>query len=104
LWAQLLPVRCDFQRPDGVITICDYQGEIRNDHLNQTCEIWKNSPNDTNDATPEYYADMLGIRVGGITEYAKSQNGQLTYENFTVSNETFSVRLIANENHVIAFV
>lgn len=104
LWAQLLPARCDFQRADGVITICDVQREIFSGSLNRTCEIWRSLPNDTNDATPEYYADMLDIRVGGITEYAEEQNGLLTYANGTISNETFSVRLLANENHVIAFV
>lgn len=104
LWAQLLPKRCDFQRPDGVITVCD---ESRNSFPNASCDIW-NGGLDPNDATPAYFANSLGIRVGGISDYAVAQSETLTIAldgNFSsYPNETFSVRLLVNENHAIAFV
>ena len=104
LWAQLLPVRCDFQGDDGVITVCpNGTGYPRG-----TCDVWNEHPANASDATPEYYANKLGIRVGGITEYAHSQNSRLTIAtdgNFSsYPNMTFSVRLLANENHAVAFV
>lgn len=114
LWAQVLPVRCDFLEPDGVITKCPPNVTAENfTDANGTryiydpaaCALWNRRPDNASDATPEYYADMLGIRVGGVTEYTEMQTGMLTIaQNGSVTNETFSVRLLANENHAISFV
>lgn len=91
LWAQLLPVRCDWQRADGVITVCEAGNSIDP----TTCKLWnETTPDDPDDATPEYYADALGIRVGGITWYEQTRQA---------NNDTFSVRALVNENHVIGF-
>lgn len=106
LWAQLLPVRCDFQRKDGVITVCTNVTNFT--YPEGSCNVWNARPEDPSDATPSYYADLLGIRIGGITEYKEAQTELLTIAlpgNFSsFPNTTFSVRLLANENHAIAFV
>lgn len=89
LWARLLPVRCDWQRADGVITVCDSGNSINP----STCIMWnETTPDDPNEATPEYYADALGIRVGGITQYVETRQ---------LNNDTFSVSALMNENNVV---
>jgi hypothetical protein len=96
LWAQLLPVRCPFQRQnlsEGVITNCTNGTSFPKN----VCDVWDLAPSDPLDATPEYYADLLNIRVGGISEYVETNTDLLT-------NTTFSVRLLVNENHAISFV
>jgi hypothetical protein len=107
LWAQLLPVRCEFQGSDGVITVCE-NNDTNYTYPQGACNVWKTPPANPSDATPEYFANMLGIRVGGITEYTRSQTSLLTVAtdgNFSsYPNTTFSVRLLANENHAISFV
>jgi len=106
LWAQLLPVRCDFQRPDGVITFC--ANDTAYTYPRESCILWEAAPPDPSNATSAYFADFLGIRIGGITEYTESETETLTIAvdgNFSAyPNETFSVRLLANENHAVAFV
>jgi hypothetical protein len=98
LWAQLLPVRCDFQGSDGVITTC--ADDLSFD--SQVCNVWNMAPEDPSDATSEYYADALGIRVGGITEYSPIYT---TPSSSTIApNTTFTVRALLNENHVVSFV
>ncbi len=109
LWAQLLPVRCDFQDESGVITKCTNETSFSGSYFpNKTCDVWDLAPPDPNDATPEYYANLTGIRVGGITEYAAMDTALLTFaldgNSSIFPNTTFSVRLLVNENHAISFV
>ena len=68
VWARLLPVRCPWQRSDGVITDCSYLA-VGND---ETCAIWAEGPEDANDASPEYFAKTLELRVGELQEYEES--------------------------------
>jgi hypothetical protein len=98
LWAQLLPVRCNFQSSDGVITQCTGDHYF-NPHV---CDVWNLAPEDPSDATPQYFAEKMGIRVGGITQYNPAFT---TSSNFSIApNTTFSVRALLNENHVIGHV
>jgi hypothetical protein len=39
LWAQVLPVRCDWQREDGIITHCDNSTLFEQGHKD-VCELW----------------------------------------------------------------
>jgi hypothetical protein len=71
LWAQLLPVRCDFQREDGVITFCD--GQAVEDYLGSdianTCVVWDEySPSTADEATSDYFAQQLSLRSEGIRQ------------------------------------
>jgi hypothetical protein len=100
LWAQLLPVRCDFQTIDGVITWCADD----NFFDTEVCKVWGMAPEDPSDATSEYYADALGIRVGGVTEYGYSQN-DTTLSDFTIApNTSYTVRVLVDENTVVEYV
>jgi hypothetical protein len=65
LWAQVLPIRCEFQGTDGVITVCP-EG-----FTSETCEVWDSRPENPEEATPEYYAELLDLRVGGVTELVR---------------------------------
>jgi hypothetical protein len=69
LWAQVLPVRCDFQRTDGVITFCD--GQAEEDSLGSavanTCLVWDDyGPSTPDAATSDYFAKQLSLRSEGI--------------------------------------
>ena len=98
LWAQLLPVRCDFQNSDGVITQCTDDNSVGP----AICNVWNLAPEDPDDANPQYFADALGIRVGGITEYmpAFTTNGDFSI----APNTTFSVRALLNNNDFVRYV
>lgn len=106
LWAQVLPKRCDFQRDDGVITFC--KNDTNYTYSPGTCEVWNSRPANTSDATPQYFANELGIRVGGVTQYTFSETSLLQMAidgNFSsYPNQTFSVRVLSNQNDAIALV
>ena len=67
VWAQLLPVRCSWQRDDGVITDCE-SFPIQNDYA---CRVWEDAPG-PDIATREYFAEELNIRVGALQEYSSN--------------------------------
>eukprot|EP00429_Kryptoperidinium_foliaceum_P039921 CAMPEP_0176166240 /NCGR_PEP_ID=MMETSP0120_2-20121206/85020_1 /TAXON_ID=160619 /ORGANISM="Kryptoperidinium foliaceum, Strain CCMP 1326" /LENGTH=1393 /DNA_ID=CAMNT_0017503773 /DNA_START=61 /DNA_END=4240 /DNA_ORIENTATION=- len=98
LWAQLLPVRCDFQRDDGVITICD--GQMNDDWIrvsSSSCSIWDDSsPSSPSDASEAYFAEQLNLRFEGIRELGRedSVNGLTGFE----------TRVFVNDNPTIALV
>jgi len=104
LWAQLLPIRCEwqtqypFEASDGVITHCRHALENR-----EPCQLWKEySPSSPEAATPEYFADQMGTRSGGILDIGLTQSA-LAFFGGSLANETFSVRVILNENSTLSF-
>lgn len=87
LWARILPVRCDFQRPDGVITVCNDSSPMRE---LDACALWgKNDTLPMVDNLPGHFAKTEDIRIGGIRELRLNQSGFETHvlfnDNFTVS-------------------
>jgi hypothetical protein len=97
LWAQILPVRCQWQHPSGVITVCP-KSFVQIDQ----CQFWdKYNPVDPADATPEYFAASLGMRVGGIVQYAVVHQNVST--DFIGGLEDFQVRAIFNHNDAVSF-
>ena len=99
LWAQLLPVRCEWQRADGVITWCP--ASVADDY--SVCSFWNRTmPNSTSQATPEYFADALGVRVGGIIEFLWTKNA---YGNFNASdsNQTYQVQVLLDETDALRY-
>lgn len=107
LWAQVLPVRCDWQRPDGVITFC---GDEFFDDKFPACSLWKETmPTNPDDASPQYFARVLGVRPGELTEYIDRQLAPAFF-NYSVANadETgvhdFYVRAIFNDSSTVALV
>jgi hypothetical protein len=100
LWAQVLPVRCPFQNETGVITTCvgtDSDFMNVNPHA---CDIWDNySPANPLDATPEYFAEQLNLRAGGIVTKRGLPSGQSAqFEALSA----FNVTVIYNENPTIS--
>mmetsp|Transcript_29188 Transcript_29188/g.43400 ORF Transcript_29188/g.43400 Transcript_29188/m.43400 type:complete len:148 (-) Transcript_29188:1592-2035(-) len=63
LWGQLLPVRCDFQREDGVFTACPENGreEFFTEAQLRLCNI---SGSALLEGTVEYLAEELSLRPG----------------------------------------
>lgn len=94
LWAQVLPVRCDFQREDGVITFCSDQGNaiIQEPRSSNACAVWDdNSPPTPEDATEDYFAQELSLRSEGIRQ-------------ISLQNDTYSTSVIYNYNPSVALV
>lgn len=94
LWAQVLPVRCSFQRDDGVITQCPTNDF--SEYHDDTCDVWSRGPENATDATPEYFAELLDIRLGGITVFEETNDSS--------ASEAFSATMIVNQNNSIRFV
>lgn len=107
LWAQVLPVRCDWQLEDGIITQCGPGYETR-----LTCQRWQTTwPNgsDPSTATSSYFAEQLGLRIGGVTEFEEIQysSASFGFGSQSAPNQSltaFEVKAIFNEGHTIAFV
>ena len=97
LWAQLLPVRCIWQRNNGVISACDLlRGPPT---IGSFCEYWNETT--TSNPSKEYFAESIGVRPGGILDVAFSTTAPSGFlDNVTVSE--FYVRAVYNESHSIA--
>jgi hypothetical protein len=102
LWAQVLPKRCAFQRDDGVITMCSNATAA----VFSACKVWDKGPTNASDATSYYFAESLNVRVGGITEYTESMTSSWvdsSNEDNEMTNATFSVRVLINQNSSVEF-
>ena len=98
LWAQVLPVRCDWQDPDGVATICppdsSYAEEV------PVCKFWKDiRPPYPANATRNYFAEAVNVRVSEVVVYERSSFKDFMEE--LTSNE-FIVRAVFNESNTVA--
>jgi hypothetical protein len=115
LWAQISPSPrgCAFLNgTDGVITQCK---TMEQGHFYGACDVWEEiAPTNPDDASPTYFADKLDIREGGITEFTRSYTGPLQgnftsdgnlfqREALTGETVTFTVRVLYNQNHTVAF-
>lgn len=101
IWAQIRPVRCDWQRNDGVITNCDLFAEQK-PGLAVACNFWSSSARvSPDDVSQNDLADEIGIRTGEALDLKKSSWG---LSDFDGSNEetTFYVRSIFNESHAVS--
>ena len=98
LWAQLLPVRCDFQKKNatnGVITFCG-----NDDH--STCMVWDdiydnfteicNSTLDS-DCLQNYFASELHLRQEAVTAVTNTNSG-VRHTVTVVYNQSSTVSLV----------
>ena len=104
LWAQLLPPdRCEnyqqengvrFQQEDGVLTFCEYDGEdYRENGTVYPCHVWDDQAPDTpSDATEEYFAAELDIRLGGVRKV--TLQGENDYRVSIIYNQNPTVSLV----------
>lgn len=102
LWVQILPVRCEFQGPHGIVTnstqsmICNDKriNSTRPNFKNyvNTCNLWNNTYNGGIDVISKH----LNIRPASIRIYSdttRSPTGTL-----------FNTTTMINHHHTIAFV
>ena len=102
LWARILPYRCpEFQRPDGVITMCSSSTAMMS---MESCQLWKEServhkdiPVDLDNLT-NYFANELDIRVGGIRQVTRCAPNQT---NPDVCD--FQTEVLFNDNFTVSF-
>jgi hypothetical protein len=106
-WAQILPVRCEWQIPDGVITNCRQSNFA---DVFPACSMWnKTQPANPKDATPQYFANVLGRRPGELTEYINTKTAPAFFNySFDIDEEVgqheFYVRAIFNESETVQLV
>lgn len=98
LWAQLLPVRCDWQRDDGIITWCS---ACEGDACSQ-CTFWNETLVPPDQATPDYFAEVLGVRVGGILEFELDATAPMSIFG-QVSDQLYTVKIIVDESDSLTF-
>jgi hypothetical protein len=94
LWAQVLPVRdeCDVQADDGVITTC--VGTNFTGMATQTCNVWDTkAPASADEASNQYFASRLDLRVGAITELTRISSNNSDYTVTVIYNENPTVEL-----------
>jgi hypothetical protein len=98
LWARITPVRCDFQDPTGVITLCRSIASLQLD----SCELWARAAvsnvSSNMDNITEYFAEELGVRVGGIREIvvcdpSDTDPDACAFEANVIFNDNFTVAL-----------
>lgn len=103
LWLQVLPVRCEFQEPDGVVTAsyCDSMDmeSSGNDDDDTFCEVWRDT-----DATTsiDELAEKAGVRTGVVTVSNEFETWPIIFpENGTTSETVFNVTAIFNQNFTV---
>eukprot|EP00590_Aulacoseira_subarctica_P009415 CAMPEP_0172422826 /NCGR_PEP_ID=MMETSP1064-20121228/8945_1 /TAXON_ID=202472 /ORGANISM="Aulacoseira subarctica , Strain CCAP 1002/5" /LENGTH=1415 /DNA_ID=CAMNT_0013163879 /DNA_START=50 /DNA_END=4294 /DNA_ORIENTATION=+ len=89
LWAEILPVRCDFQGADGVVTVqaCDYNSSLLKSYSDLTqplCGVWTTAP--------ASFARTLNIREGEIL----SNTVNITYQ-----GQQFIVKTTFDESYAV---
>lgn len=94
LWAQVLPIRCAFQEPYGVVTRCadDPYG-----NTTRSCNVWQNITGNASTVSESFFANQLDVRVGGIREYQRD-----TIVPINMTNTAFSVRAFVNHNATVS--
>jgi hypothetical protein len=102
-FAQVLPIRCEWQKPDGIITIC--KSSVFSDEFD-ACGIWNSTiPSNPLDATPEHFANALGTRPGELLQFEHRQLAQASFPNVGIDGvEEFYVKAIFNESRTVAVV
>ena len=96
LWAQILPVRCSWQRDDGVITMCGPR-----DFQIPACDVWDKTK-DLIEPSDEDIADELGKRAGALATFRRTD---LEFADFNATEEPVEFRTTAvfDLSHVIEF-
>jgi hypothetical protein len=97
LWAQLLPVRCDFQRDDGVITFCE--GRIFEDSWDaavpETCAVWDSyQPSWSMGTMASQFSKALTIRSQGIRRIDR----EVSFGDLSI----FRTSVVYNENPTVS--
>lgn len=97
LWARLLPVRCDWQQENGVITSCDVQYNRRV----EACEIWKAAKPAQGEESRQHFARALGLRPGSIVEFERSTTSVADFS--STGEATYSFHAYINQTHMVSY-
>jgi class 3 adenylate cyclase len=99
VWAQIEPVRCDWQRSDGIITSCvDKEGESK------VCEIWEQTVSvDPYSVSEGMLASILGLRPGAIREFDETAVTMSDFGPDGRSLATFRVRGFFDLSHSVSY-
>ena len=90
LWARVLPVRCDWQGEDGVVTVCS-------DGLPQeVCNVWSEA---NANSTPSSFAEKLDLRVGTIVTHSNASH--FDSDSLSQKEDMFNVTAMFNEEHSV---
>ncbi|GAX12010.1 hypothetical protein FisN_8Lh104 [Fistulifera solaris] len=101
LWAEMRPVRCDWQRNDGVITKCDLF-DVKVPGIALACDLWNSTMRDSPDGvTNNYLASQIGIRTGEALDLEKRKWGMSDFYG-SIEEDEFYVRSVFNESHAVA--
>jgi hypothetical protein len=101
IWGRLLPSRCPWQEPDGVISVCPNGPEENG----LPCDVWRASqPDNFTDATKKLFADEFNLRVGGFTTFVRNMTAPVDFDDRTNTEEQFYVELIFSGGHYISLV
>jgi hypothetical protein len=101
LWAEIRPVRCDWQRNDGVITNCDLF-DVEMPGIALACDFWNSSMRDSsNGVTNNYLANQIGIRTGAALDLEKSTWSISAFDG-SIEENMFYVRSVFNECHSVS--
>jgi hypothetical protein len=100
-WAQILPVRCDWQQANGLITYCP----SNNTDLQEldSCPFWNSifPTVSTQQPSRDFLADELSVREGGIVLVEKIATGRANFGTGDI-DETFYVGAVWNDNQQIS--
>jgi hypothetical protein len=96
LWARITPVRCDFQDPTGVITVCNSIASLQLDSCNLWARAAASDVSSNMDNITDYFAEELGVRVGGILEIVACDPSDIdpdacAFETTVIFNDNFTV-------------
>jgi len=97
VWAEMKPVRCDWQTENnGILTTCP-QSWTDEFHL---CELWDGLQSEN--ATLQHFSKKLGVREGELVDLSRSE---IVVSPFEEGEDlvTFHVRAIFNESNTVAF-
>jgi hypothetical protein len=97
VFAQLLPKRCEWQRDDGVISVC-IPGELP--WADEVCDFWAYTIPVDGEASSQYFADMLGIRMKSLVDIVNIESAPSSLNGTNTAE--FYVRAIFNESRTVS--
>lgn len=91
-WAQLLPVRCNWQQQDGVITYCGSDLGL--------CNYYGESVTADSAANLEDFADSLGLRKGELAVISSQMIAPADFHDGSITADFF-VQAIFDQSHIV---
>jgi hypothetical protein len=68
----------------------------------EPCEFWNTTIVPPSNATPGYFADVLGVRVGGIVEFDIEETAPML-DRGLLTSQVYAVTVIFDETDTLTF-